>query len=329
MKAKAILFKGPGQAGTGDVEIPGPGPGEVLIETSYSCVSPGTELRCLAGKQDGSPSWPYIAGYSMTGTVKARGEGADLPEGTPVFCAGTAKAGIRRQWGGHVSLAVQPRDNVFPLPEGADLLEASIAKLAAIAYHGARLSRPLPHEKVAVAGLGPIGQLSARIHAASGARTVCADLSPERVEAARKAGLEAVVPEKGLAAAFRDVFPGGADIVVDATGFPAVLPEAIALAKEIPWDDSLTPGARFLVQGSYPDGFSIPYHAAFFKEIVFYLPRADQPRDARAVLDLMARGKLAARDLISEVRPPEEAQKVYTALRQPKGSLLTVAFQWK
>jgi 2-desacetyl-2-hydroxyethyl bacteriochlorophyllide A dehydrogenase len=328
MKTRAILFTAPGQVAASDVEIPEPLAGEVLVETAFSAVSPGTELRCLAGKQAGTPDWPYIAGYSQSGRVAAVGEGVSLEVGIPVYCAGTARANVALSWGGHAAHAVRPEAEVFPLPEGADLVEASLGHLAAIAYRGVRLGQARPHETVANIGLGPIGMLSARLHAATGARVVAADLSPERVALAEARGVDAFVPEGPLPAAFRKVLPEGADVVVDSTGAPAVLPRAMEVAREKPWDDSAEPGPRLVVQGSYPGDVAVPYQDAFMKEMSLHFPRDVQPRDVRAVLDLMARGLLSARDVVTEVRSPEDASRTYAELREAPGKLMSVAFEW-
>ena len=328
MKTRAILFTAPDEATVADVEIPEPRAGEVLVETAFSAISPGTELRCLAGRQQGAPEWPFVPGYSQSGRVVALGEGVDLPVGTAVFCTGTARADVGLLWGGHTAHAVRSAGDVFPLPEGVDLVEASLAHLAAIAYRGVRLGEARPHETVAAIGLGPIGMLSARLHLATGARVVAADLSPDRVALAEAAGLEAFVPEGPLSAAFRRVLPEGADVVVDSTGAPGVLPHAIEIARDKPWDDSPEPGPRLVVQGSYPGEVSLPYQAAFMKEMSVHLPRDMQPRDLRAVLDLTARGLLSARDVVSDVRPPEDAGKTYAELREAAGRLMSVAFEW-
>ena len=332
MKARAIVFTGVGRVALQAVEIPPPGDGEVLVEALYTLVSPGTELRCLAGQQQGL-AFPFIAGYSLVGRVTARGPGATLPRGTLVYCNGTARAaGLPLGWGGHASHAVQPESNVYPVPEGVDPLWAVAAHVAGIAYRGVRLGRPQAHETVAVIGLGTIGALAARLHALSGARVVAADLSPHRVALAQQAGIEAFVPLGDLGQAFREPqhgrVPGGADLVVDATGHPAVLRQAIEVARDKPWDDSAEPGPRLVVQGSYPGDFQVPYDAAFRRELSFSLPRDTQPRDVRAVLDLMARGKLRL-DGFAQTRRPGDAVQVYADLANPATKLLTVAFQWR
>ncbi|MCS6992822.1 MAG: zinc-binding alcohol dehydrogenase [Anaerolineales bacterium] len=328
MQTRAILFTAPNQAALENIEIPAPEAGEVLIESLYTLISPGTELRCRAGKQEGVV-FPFIPGYTMVGRVIGRGAGVSLSEGTLVFCGGTSKASVNLAWGGHVAHAIQPAGGVYPLPEGMNPLHAPAAKLAAIAYRGVRLSNPRPHETVAVIGLGAIGLLAAQLHALSGARVVAADLSPYRVANAQKAGLEAFVPQGNLGEAFRQYLPHGADVVVDATGAPAVLAQAIEVAREKAWDDSSELGARVVIQGSYAGAFSLPYQAVFLKELSFYVPRDVQPRDIRAMLDVMARGKLNVETLISAVRAPESAPETYAALAQPDAEWITVAFNWQ
>jgi 2-desacetyl-2-hydroxyethyl bacteriochlorophyllide A dehydrogenase len=328
MKVKAIIFTAPNQVILDSVEIPSPAASEVLLEAIYTLISPGTDLRCRAGKQEGAV-FPFIPGYSFVGRVLACGEGAAIPEGTLVYCNGTRAASVNLAWGGHVSHAVRAERELFPIPAGLDPLHASAAHLAAIAYRGVRLSQPKPHETVAVIGLGAIGALAARLHALTGAHVVAADLSPFRVALAQQAGIEAFVPQGALAEAFAAKLPGGADVVVDATGAPAVLLQAIEVARQKPWDDSADPGARFVVQGSYPDTFSIPYQLAFRRELSFHVPRDAQPRDIRAVLDFMERGALDVSNVISAVRSPETAAETYSALAEPGAELITVAFQWR
>lgn len=328
VQTQAIVFTHQQQVALADISVPDPGPGEVLVATAFSCISPGTELRCLAGAQPDGLPFPFIPGYSLAGHVIARGGDVALAVGARVFATGTIAADLPRMWGGHVRHALCRAADVIELPPAVRLRAASSGHLAAIAYHGLRLARPQPHERVAVVGLGAIGQLAARLFAATGAQVVAADLTPARVERAQQAGITAFAPAAGdLVAGFRPYFPAGADVIVDATGAPQVLPQLIALAKDLPWDDALHAGTRYVVQGSYPGDFAIPYQPAFRKELTFLLPRDMQPRDVRAVFDLLARGHLAVDDLIEPVHPAD-APAVYAALRDAHPELITAAFDW-
>lgn len=329
MQAHAILFTGAGKVELAETTIPAPGLGEVIVQAAYTSISPGTELRCLSGQQPGGADWPYIPGYALSGWVAETGPGTQIAVGTPVFCRGTKTAEHARQWGGHISHALVDEVSLYVLPSSVELHDAALASMAAIALHGVRKSRPQLDERVAVVGLGPIGQLSARLHALTGARVVAADRVTSRVELARSAGVEAVVVEHDLVATFAPIFPEGADIVVDATGASAVLAQAINLAKDVPWGDTLVTGARYLIQGSYPAEFAVPYQEAFRKELTLLLPRDLQPKDIRRALELIDSGALKVRDLASITAPPAEAQQVYTNLRQGASELMTALFRWQ
>jgi len=88
-------------------------------------------------------------------------------------------------------------------------------------------------------------------------------------------------------------------------------------------------GARVVIQGSYTGEFCLPYQAIFMKELSFYVPRDVQPRDIRAMLEVIARGKLNLDALIIDVRAPSSAPETYVDLAEPDTELITVAFEWR
>lgn len=77
---------------------------------------------------------------------------------------------------------------------------------------------------VTILGLGPIGQFSARIALYRGHRVVAVDLVPERIELARRHGIECLdaLETDDVAEAIRDKTAGrGTDSVIDAVGMEA------------------------------------------------------------------------------------------------------------
>ncbi len=328
MRTRCLLFTAADRVEVAETTLPAARADEILVETRYSCVSPGTESRCLAGQQSGAPPFPFIPGYALSGVVAVAGANTPFTGGEAVFATGTKRSEHARCWGGHCGHAVLPARDAIRIPAGVDLRAASAAKLAAIAYHGLGLSRPAPHEQVAVVGLGPIGRFSALLHAISGARVVATDLSARRRESLERDGIEAVSPEGGLPAAFQAVFPEGANIVVDATGAPPVLAQTAALARDLPWDNHHHTPARLLLQGSYVGMPPFPYDTAFERELRVLVPRDCQRRDLEAVLDLMARGLLTPATFIEPVGSIEEAPVVYERLRDEPDSLVTATFSW-
>jgi 3-hydroxyethyl bacteriochlorophyllide a dehydrogenase len=333
MKTQAILFTGCDQVELGDVTVPEPGPGEVLIRTEFSAVSPGTELRCLAGRQPGMGAWPVLPGYQATGRVVRAGVDAKVGEGTAVYFSGTQRlGGAGRLWGGHIAHAVVAAGDVFPLAPGASLADSALNKLAAIAHHGVRLASPARGETVLVIGLGPIGLLAARLHALAGARVFAMDVASDRVLRARESGLDAHVIQESAAATLARLAPGGVDIVVDTTGVPAVLTDAVTALRPVPWGEPAVERARprLVVQGSYPENAmpAFPYYPLFEREAVMLTPRDCESADLVATLALISSGQLKVHDLYGGARVASSAPEVYGALRMRSSVNPTAVFAW-
>ncbi len=332
MKTTALLFTGPDRVDCGEIELPPLSPRDVHVRNVLSCISPGTELRCLSGLQEGRGLWPFVPGYAALGQVVEAGAESGLREGQWVVHTGTRRADGAVLWGGHCADAVCAATSVLPVQPGRPAAEVVAWRLAAIAYHGLRLARPLPHETVVVIGLGPIGHCAARLYAMTGTRTVGIDASEGRVAAARAAGLEAYQVAGSLRATLADRLPPrGADIIVDATGATAVATEAIELAEELSWGEGpgSTPRLRYVFQGSYVGDITLPYLPFFRREPTLLVPRSDQPGDSRAVLDLLARGALSLAGVVGEVAAPADAAGVYARLRSRTSPLVTAAFRWR
>jgi len=328
MKSQALLVTDIRKIELGEIELPEPEGREILVETAYSCVSPGTELRGIIGQQAGFEGHPYIPGYAMSGTVIEAGPDSHLKPGDRIFCNGTMKADKYLMWGGHTRHALLDAHGAFKLPDNVSLQDACITKLAAIARRGVRVGQAKEGETVGIIGLGPIGQLSARLHQLTGARVVAADLAPSRVERLTKLGIEAGVPEGSLEDYFAAKCPEGVKMVVDATGSPAVLEHSLNVAHVKEWNDP-EPGSRVLIQGSYPDTFTVDYDACFRHEIALLFPRDNTASDMEQVLGFMSEGKLDVSDLVADVRDPADCQALYDTLLNDKDALLTAVFQWK
>src|ERR671934_2603719 len=88
MNARQAVLLGPYQVAVREVELPAPGPEQVLVETEASAVSAGTELAVYTGthqwlKDPSLPDWkfPFRPGYSAAGTVVA--VGSDIKDWKP------------------------------------------------------------------------------------------------------------------------------------------------------------------------------------------------------------------------------------------------------
>jgi predicted dehydrogenase/threonine dehydrogenase-like Zn-dependent dehydrogenase len=203
------------------VEAPDPviGPTEVLVQTTHSVVSAGTEraVRELASASllQKAKARPDLVrqvirkaredGIRATTTaVRARLED-DMPLGYSgagvVLQVGEAVSGIRpgtrvaTGGAGHSDLQVVAGLLAVPVPGSVANEQAAFATVASIALHGLRLADVGPGGSICVVGLGLIGQLTARLALASGLRVFGVDLREWTVDRASSAGAVASVEQ--------------------------------------------------------------------------------------------------------------------------------------
>lgn len=122
-----------------------------------------------------------------------------------------------------------------PLPECLDDITATILEPANCAYHAAMKANIKPGDTVLVFGLGAIGMITALILKSMGAgKVVGADRSKLRLEQVRKAGFFDVVDTSDpdwLDQVKEMTAKEGLDVVVEATGAPSVLQDALLAAR--------------------------------------------------------------------------------------------------
>ena len=134
---------------------------------------------------------PSPLGYSAAGIVLAAGERvSDLVPGDRVACAGAGYAS-------HAEIDYVPANLAVPVPDGVELEHAAFATVGSIALHGVRQADVRVGERVAVIGLGLVGQLAGQILRASGCRVVGVDLDAEHVRRAAATGAADVAFPRG------------------------------------------------------------------------------------------------------------------------------------
>ncbi|MGH3762038.1 bi-domain-containing oxidoreductase [Actinophytocola sp.] len=204
-----------------DVPAPACKPGGVLVRTTFSLISTGTELmkvseagKSLLGKAKARPDqvakvMQSVAtnglaatyrkvttkldsytplGYSLCGVVTEVGAGIDdVAVGDVVACAGNEHAL-------HAELNWVPKNLYARVPDGLDPRHAAFATVGAIAMQGVRRGEPRLGDVALVIGLGLIGQLVVQLLVASGVRVVGLDPDPGRCELAERLGALVCAP---------------------------------------------------------------------------------------------------------------------------------------
>ena len=181
-----------GRIGLVEEDIPETTPGCVLLEVKSSLVSPGTEVSGWRGlarsySRAGSGGRPTPFGYSNAGVVLEAGNGVTgLRSGDRVAAIG---GGYAR----HATHALVPQNLCVALPEGVTFDQGAYAMLAATAVHALRRGDPGFGEFCCVAGLGLLGQLTARMYQLVGSYVIGWDMIAKRRETAAAWGIDAVL----------------------------------------------------------------------------------------------------------------------------------------
>lgn len=210
---RQFWIRSPGQGVVENRAIAPPGPGDVLVEASWSGISRGTEALVFNGAvpesqhdtmrapfQEGSFPGPVKYGYSSVGKVARAPDAPDL-EGRSVFCLFP-----------HQDRYVVPVDAVVPLPEGVPEGRAVLGANMETALNVAWDAGVGPGDRVLVVGGGVVGLLVAWISGGiPGSEVLLVDVDPSRADVVA-----------GLGLSFATSVPAGfdADVVVHASGAP-------------------------------------------------------------------------------------------------------------
>jgi 2-desacetyl-2-hydroxyethyl bacteriochlorophyllide A dehydrogenase len=235
MKRICLYFTAPRQVEVCEESLPPLAPGEVLVRTRLSAISPGSEMLVFRGQfPTGLPldenlsalagefRYPLMYGYAAVGQVVEVGEAVDPAwEGRPVFA-----------FQPHAShFAAQP-ENLFQIPDGISPEEAAFLPNMETAVNLVMDGAPLIGEKAVVFGQGVVGLLAAALLARFPlASLVALDRYPLRRQASLAYGVHASFDPAGpqALAQVRASMPDGADLAFELSGAPEALDQAIAV----------------------------------------------------------------------------------------------------
>jgi predicted dehydrogenase/threonine dehydrogenase-like Zn-dependent dehydrogenase len=349
-------------------EIPAPlvQPGEVLIANVASVISAGTERmvidlakKSLLGKARERPDLvrrviekcrnegllttfrqvreqldaPLTMGYSSAGVVLASGPGVQhLKPGDRVASNGP-----------HAEIVSVSKNLCAAVPENVDFDQAAFAVLGAIALHGVRLSGAKVGETVFVVGLGLIGQIAVGLLSAAGCRVIGTDLDAGKCDLAQRMGAE--LARHDLAGTTVESLTGGlgADAVLIAASTPSNAPIELAAAGVRKKGRVVLVGvvglqldrrpfyfkeAEFVVSCSYGPGRYDPEYEDRGHDYPAAYVRWTEQRNIQAVLELMGRGKLDLRPLISHRFPIDQAERAYELIERGNEPCLGVVLEY-
>lgn len=247
----AAVLHGPKELKIEEVDVPAPGPGEVLVEVAANGLC-HTDVTYYAAKiPEKMRVYPLILGHEAAGRVVALGKGAvGLAEGDsvllpPVYGCGECdycQAGLDNlcrksimlggtRHGAYAQYVALPDKFAFRMDPSVELQRACVAADAVATVYYALKERVgiRPGDSLAVFGAGGLGLAALNVARELGAGKMYAvDIRDESLEAAAKLGAQPI-NSKGKEKLFKELKSLSGDgirIAVDCVGFGATIAEA-------------------------------------------------------------------------------------------------------
>ncbi len=227
---KALRYIGPGKAEVAELPVPEIAADEVLVAARAVGVC-HSDVELLEGRYIIPFSYPLIPGHEWAGEVVRVGPAVtgfapgDRVVGECVIGADHFGFSIS---GAAAEFFVAKPSWLHKLPDELSWTMGALVEPFSVAYYAlVRAGGVDASDTVAVLGAGPIGLAVAAASSAMGAHTVVVEPSPKRREAAAMLGASDTVGPEGAGDLLGE---RGADVVVEASGRPAVMATALELA---------------------------------------------------------------------------------------------------
>ncbi|MDQ3998072.1 MAG: bi-domain-containing oxidoreductase [Gemmatimonadota bacterium] len=366
---KQVIRKGLKDIIVDDVPDPVVVPHHVLIRPLYSLISSGTETASLhqggllkevaenpthirriwhAMKESGPVrtvdevrakfSEYAVLGYAGAGVVIDKHDTVtDLEVGDRVAYGGEGT--------GHAESVLAGRNLVARVPDAVTFEHASFTTLGSIAMNAVRIARLELGDRVAVVGLGLVGQLIAQLARLQGGRVIAVDLRPERVEIARRLGADdALATGPSLREAVASLTEGRcADCVIIAAGAKSAEParQAVQICRDrgrivvvgavemtFPRDEMYLKEIQLSMSRAYGPGSYDPAYEQQGQDYPVAYVRWTENRNMEEFLRLVELGRLQLDPLITHRYPLEDAAQAYQTIMAPGSQSMGVLLRY-
>lgn len=332
MKAHAAVATAPRRVEYAQVDVPDPGPGDVVVRVTHSWISNGTDGSFTRGERTGGDTpwregdplpFPNVVGYQKVGVVEWIGsEVADLRVGETVFATMAKVNGMFASMGGHVSPAVTPAHQIWRIPAGLPPLAVSGLVLTQVGYNCGTRAPVHEGDAAVVIGDGMVGNWSAQTLRHGGCRVMLTGKYDRRLALFRggEGDLAVNVRNTDVLARVREWAPDGVHVVVDTVG-------------SIPAVESFYPvmrgGAHIVSAGFYGTEGLIDIQAMRLRELSLHCPSGWSQERMDRTLELVASGVLETEHMITHHFPAEQADAAFRLVNDgDKDTFLGVVLDW-
>ena len=242
---KAVVFNAPETLAIDTISDPTCAPDEVVVKVAHSGIC-GTDIHIY--RNEYLSEFPLIPGHEFSGEIVEIGKavtGYSIGERVVVdpnlycghcdfcrneqanHCANWQGVGVTRS-GGFAEYVNVPAKAVYRIPESMTHTQASFVEPLACVVWAMKRIRVNPADRILIIGSGPMGILLLQALRHGGASQITmVDKQQPRLDMATQFGAsQAVVADPDHHDHLRELVPHGYDLVIDATGVPAVIESA-------------------------------------------------------------------------------------------------------
>ncbi len=327
----AVLIK-PGDLKIQNLELPEPGPAEVLIEVQLAGIC-GSDDSIYQGKV--AVPLPVVPGHEAVGRIVSLGEGVKdrkvgqrvtIQPNFPCEKCSVCQSGLRNVCPQKVRLGLDvngvfgqyvkvPSAYTWPVPDSLENEVAVFTEPIAVAYHALYKTVPEPGHRVLVFGAGVIGLLMVQLIIQEGNEVFTYDLASDRLSLSEELGASAGLQTKD------DLSDQGPfDLIYETSGAPEALEQAIRLAS---------PGATIVLLGL--PGVSHPIlTTTIVRNELRLFGSMIYTDEFPVVLELLEKGLIKTRPLISGIFSLEELPAALKGFSSPKRvkTLVRISEDW-
>jgi len=331
MQSKTIVFTAPKTAELLDWDLKPMQEDSVLVKMEYTVISGGTERATILGLPNAGTKFPKFLGYCGVGYVQEIGEKVTA-----------VKPGDRVlvYHGRHSQYNVAPEHKITKVTqEELDSLEAAFVIISTMGLGGVRKLELELGESAMVMGLGLLGIFAVQFLRLSGAYPlIAADLNPARRQLALELGADyALDPaDPNFAETVKELTGGkGVNATVEVTGVSAAMQQALQCTAR-QGRISLLGCTRisdcavdYYAQVHRPGVKLIGAHNLVRPQYESYPHHWTHQDDCKAVLKLLAAGRIQMKPIISRVVKPQDCAEIYTQLCEDPLFPMGTVFDWR
>ena len=197
--------------------------------------------------------------------------------------------------------------------------EGAMVEPTTIALHAVNLSGMKSGDSIAVLGLGPIGQLVARLSRAVGVKTIIAtELSPSRRELAKNVVDEVIDPTMvdPVDRVFELTNRLGADIVFECAGVIETTQDSIAVAKK---------GGTIVIPGMCFESVETSIIDIVLKGLTIKGSMTYNEGEFSAAYELIKKKKIDVESVITSIMPLDDINEAFTKAFRGEGGKILIA----